>query len=69
MEFKFKKTWNGMVLYKMYRVPTDSPGEFKTKWRKATEYEANTFYYSIIEDRIERGIMKDIKKSNPYLVE
>lgn len=67
MEFKFKKTWNGMVLYKMYRVPTDSPGEFKTKWRKATQDEADSFYHFIIEDKVYKNIVNDIKHSNPEL--
>jgi len=65
MEFKFKKCWNGMVLYKKYRVPTDSPGIFKTKWKKANEHEADLFYESLIENQIYRDMIKKAKNSHP----
>ena len=40
MKWYYKKTWCGMVLMVSYRVPDQWPGDWITKYRKATEKEA-----------------------------
>ena len=72
MNFKFKKTWRGMVLFVEDRRPIGAsytgPESWQKFWRKATEVEAEKFNREIIEQSVYKKIVDELKEVHPEIM-
>lgn len=72
MNFKFKKTFRGMVLYVEDRKPIGErytgPVSWQKFWRKATEVEAEKFNREIIEQSVYKKIIDELKEVHPEIM-
>ena len=64
-KYFFKETWFGWVLMINDPQPTESPGIFQDKWRKATKDETQKFLMAWHEMQEKAVKYDDFKDKNP----